>query len=167
MLSGSGDVGAEDRSMTRQDMRALLKRWGKAKSHIETLCAAQKAICDEIDTIDGLHAQNLDGMPHDGAVGQPTERVALDRITLAERYHDRLAEIGRQIEDEEGFVNRIELALIMTSPDEEFVIRAHYADGVKYEAIAEEMDIAVQNVKKKELRGVEKIKEYLEGSWKN
>lgn len=167
MLPGSGDACAEGQIMTRKDVRALLKRWGKAKARIETLCAAQKAICDEIDTIDGLHAQNLDGMPHDGTVGQPTERVALDRITLAERYHDRLAEIGRAIEDEERFVNRIEISLIMTSPDEEFILRAHYSGGMTYEAIAENMDIAVQNVKKKELRGVEKIKEYLEGLWKN
>ena len=101
-------------------------------------------------------------MPHGGTVGQPTERVALDRIILSERYRDRLAEIGRQIEDEERFVDRIETALMLTSPDEEFILRAHYSGGMKYEAIAENMDIAVQNVKKKELRGVERIKEYLE-----
>ncbi len=153
--------------MNRNDVRTLLKRWGAASSRIKNLLEAQKALCDEIDELDGLHAQNLDGMPHDGTVGQPTERVALDRIILSERYRDRLSEIGRQIEDEERFVDRIETALMLTSPDEEFVLRAHYSGGMKYEAIAENMDIAVQNVKKKELRGVEKIKEYLDGTWKN
>ena len=148
--------------MNRNDVRTLLKRWGSAAARIKKLFEAQKALCDEIDALDGLRAQNPDGMPHDGTVGQPTERVALDRIILTERYRDRLAEIEKQIEDEERFVDRIETALMLTSPDEEFVLRAHYAGGMKYEAIAENMDIAVQNVKKKELRGVERIKEYLE-----
>lgn len=153
--------------MTREDVRKLLRRWKRTPERIKELCDQQKAICDEIDEIDGLHAQNLDGMPHDGTVGQPTERTALARISLRERYHDRLAEIGRQIEDEERFADRIEYALLMTSPDEEYIIRMHYSGGVTHEKIAEKMQVAVQTVKKKELRGVEKIREFLEGTWKN
>lgn len=152
--------------MTREDVRKLLRRWGKIADEIETVEDQIKTICDEIDTVDNLHAQGLDGLPHGTDVGRPTERTAVAKITLAERYQDRLAELNRKLEDLDRFRERIEDALLFTMPDDEYVIRLKYIDGLTFEQIADKMEVTAERVKQRERRGVEIVKEHMEEAWK-
>lgn len=164
--------------VTRQEVRRLLVRWAKIGGEITALEGQIKAIADEIDAVGDLHAQNLDGMPHSGQVGRPTEAAAMKRIDLAERYHDRISEINRKIEDAERFRDRIETALIWTSPDEEYVIRMHYVGHLEggtgdtpqtFEQIADAMGCTPEHVQQLETVAVVTIKDFInkEGTWKN
>lgn len=158
--------------MKRKETRRLLRKWAMADSEIAALYDVIKTIVDEIDAVGDLHAQNLDGMPHSTAVGRPVEQAAVKRITLADRYRGRLAEANRQIEDLERFKDKIEGALLWTSPDEEYVVRMRYKGQIgetkdepnplPFYFIAELMNLSVRRVKQIEASAVSIIGDHIE-----
>ena len=158
--------------MKRKETRRLLRKWARADSEIVTLYDVIKTIVDEIDAVGDLHAQNLDGMPHAPTVGRPTEQAAVKRITLADRYRGRLAEANRQIKDLERFKDKIEGALLWTSPDEEYVVRMRYKGHIgetkeepnplPFYFIAELMNLTERRVKQIEASAVSIIGDYIE-----
>ncbi len=158
--------------MKRKETRRLLRKWARADSEIATLYDVIKIIVDEIDAVGDLHAQNIDGMPHAPTVGRPTEQATVKRITLADRYRGRLAEANRKIEDLERFKDRIEGALLWTSPDEEYVVRMRYKGHIgetkeepnqlPFYFIAELMNLTERRVKQIEASAVSIIGDYIE-----
>ena len=156
--------------MARRDIRRLLQSWGKADAEIDALEDQLKTIADEIDAVGDLHAQNLDGMPHSTEIGRPTEASVLRRIGLAERYQDRVAEITDKIRALEEFKDKVERALLWTSPDEEYVIRMKYVGHLEkmegspltFAKIAELMDLTERRVKQIELSAITTIAEKIE-----
>ena len=158
--------------MKRKETRRLLRKWARADSEIAALYDVIKTIVDEIDAVGDLRAQNIDGMPHAPTVGRPTEQAAVKRITLADRHRGRLAEANRQIEDLERFKDKIEGALLWTSPDEEYVVRMRYKGHIgetkeepnplPFYFIAELMNLTERRVKQIEASAVSIIGDYIE-----
>lgn len=158
--------------MKRQEVRRLLRKWAKIDEEIAALCETIKVIVDEIDAVGELHAQNLDGLPHSSTVGKPTEQAAVKRITLAERYHDRIAEATERIDELELFKDRIEKALIWTSSDEELVVRLKYkghigaekteSNPLTFAEIAAKIGKTERRVKQIEAAAVEVIADHIE-----
>ena len=158
--------------MKRKETRRLLRKWARADSEIAALYDVIKTIVDEIDAVGDLRAQNIDVMPHAPTVGRPTEQAAVKRITLADRHRGRLAEANRQIEDLERFKDKIEGALLWTSPDEEYVVRMRYKGHIgetkeepnplPFYFIAELMNLTERRVKQIEASAVSIIGDYIE-----
>ena len=149
--------------MTRRETRSLLAKWGRIGEEIKAQEDQYKAICDEIDAVTDVRPQQLSGMPHIEGVKHPAEDAALRLIGLKERYADRLAEIGRKIEELERFRDRMEGAILMVNPNEEAVLRLKYEKGLTYEQVAEELNYSDVHVKRLELAAVGIITDFLEG----
>lgn len=149
--------------MTRRETRSLLAKWGRIGDEIKAQEDQYKAICDEIDAVTDVRPQQLSGMPHVEGVKYPAEDAALRLMGLKERYADRLAEIGRKIEELERFRDRMEGAILMVNPNEEAVLRLKYEKGMTYEQVAEELDYSDVHVKRLELKAVGIITDFLEG----
>lgn len=158
--------------MTREDVRRRLRKWARNAEEIAALWDQYKAIVDEIDAAGELRAQNLDGMPHAQTVGQPTEAAAIKRITLAERYADRLADLKQRIDDLESIAVDIDAALIFVSADEETVIRLKYkghldrdrkdAHPLTFAEIAARLHYTDRRIKQIEAAAVDQIGDWLE-----
>lgn len=158
--------------MTREDVRRRLRKWARNAEEIAALLDQYKAIVDEIDAAGELRAQNLDGMPHAQTVGQPTEAAAIKRITLAERYADRLADLKQRINDLEAVAVDIDAALIFVSADEETVIRLKYkghidrdrkdAQPLTYAEVAARLHYTNRRIKQIEAAAVDTIGVWLE-----
>lgn len=158
--------------MTREEVRRRLRKWARNAEEISALWEQYKAIVDEIDAAGDLHAQNLDGMPHAQTVGQPTEAAAIKRITLAERYADRLADLKARIDDLEDLAVDIDAALIFVSADEETVIRLKYkghldrdrkdAHPLTFAEIAARLHYTDRRIKQIEAAAVDQIGDWLE-----
>ncbi|MBQ3859924.1 MAG: hypothetical protein II779_05300 [Clostridia bacterium] len=138
-------------------MRRLLKRWKNIETELSALYDAQKAICDEIDSVSDLRAQRLDGMPRGSESGRPVEQNAIRMMSLRERYRERLDLIGNQIRELNGIRDLIERGLLFCSPDEEHLLRRHYYDGASMETVAAELEISVRKAWYMERYAIEKM----------
>lgn len=143
--------------MQRTDMRRLLKRWKNIETELSALYDAQKAICDEIDSVSDLRAQRLDGMPRGSESGRPVEQNAIRMMSLRERYRERLDLIGNQIRELNGIRDLIERGLLFCSPDEEHLLRRHYYDGASMETVSAELEISVRKAWYMERYAIEKM----------
>lgn len=158
--------------MKREDVRRMLRRWAKAEDEIDALLEQVKAIVDEIDAQGDIGAQNLDGMPHGTTTGRPTEAGALKRITLGERYRERLDHLRERIGELEALRDRIECSFIWLSADEERVIRLKYrghlgkgeSNPKTYQQVGVEMGYTDRRIKQIEAAAVDIIADWLENN---
>lgn len=148
--------------MSRRETRDQLRKWAKAAEEIKALFDMLKAFADEIDEeADVLRAQVLDGMPHSGSVGNPTESATIRKIGLAERYAERIAKINAEIDRLEAIKNEIDVAMMWLEDREQAIIRMKYADGMTYEEIADALGCTDRNVRHIERKAVDEIAENL------
>ena len=158
--------------MKREDVRRMLRKWAKAEDEIDALSDQLKAIVDDIDEIGELQAQNLDGLPHGSMAGRPTEQAAVKRVTLLERYRERLNHLRTSIGEYEAFRDRIECAFIWLSAYEERVIRLKYRGHLSkgeyspmtYAQIGAEMNYSDRRIKQIEAAAVDTIGEWIENN---
>lgn len=148
--------------MTRAEMRSVLRRWGKSKERLKTLNTKAKEIFATIDTIEGLQAVNMDGMPRSG-VGHPTEARALRSMAYKEDKEAELTQIYREMDEIEKADFRIESAIIIYLTDrQEQVIREMYQIGGTHEQVAERLRIEPRVLRKRETLAIDKLIEELE-----
>ena len=148
--------------MTRREMRSVLRKWGRAQKRLEGLREQIRAIYDEIDAVEGMHAPNMDGMPR-GGVGKPTEARAIRALTLRERYEDRLARLRHEEEEIAIMDSRIEGAIILRlTRRQQQVIREIYQHGWTHEEVAHRLGIATRVMQRIEATAIEKLIEELE-----
>lgn len=118
--------------MNYKEMRNMMRKIPNVLKELDATKEAYKALCDEIDMVDSAinpQSQKLSGMPHGTGISKPTETEALMWISLKERYKSRLDKYVKRIDELESFMEKIETALIWTSPEQERILRMRYWQG--------------------------------------
>lgn len=87
--------------MTIKEARDRLRRWGRIPKEIERIKSELKELVDEVDALYEISGRGLDGMPHGGGVGRPTESAAMNVLQECARIKKRLGELSRKIEEAE------------------------------------------------------------------
>lgn len=96
--------------------------------------------------------QQLSGMPGSGEVGRSTETAALRRQELVGRYYDMAAELARRL-------TRIEEAVNSLQSIDRIVIRAHYVEGLTWEAVCQLTNYSWKHVHRIHARALKKLAE--------
>ena len=150
-----------EEEMTRQEMRSVLRRWGKADSRIQELADKLRDLSNEIDTIEGLQAVNMDGMPRSG-VGHPTEARALRAMALLEKKEDEVTAILQEMEELDRIKLRVDIALNALTKRQTQIIRELYQVGGTHEKVAERLGIDPRVLRRTEADAIDRlIKELL------
>lgn len=142
--------------MTRQEMRSVLRRWGKADSRMKELADKLKELSYEIDTIEGLQAVNMDGMPRSG-VGHPTEARALRAMALLEKKEDEVTAILQEMEELDKVSLRVDIALRVLTRRQRQIIRELYQVGGTHEKVAERLGIEPRVLRRTEAAAIDRL----------
>lgn len=140
----------------RDAVRAILRLWGKAERENKTLYREQKKLADDIDALRGLHAVNMDGLPHGNRVTHPTEDSALAVIEMLRKKRERMQTVMKRISENEKILQKIEYAMILARNAD--LLRRYYHDGVRpMQKVADELHISKQTAWRMESAGIDSI----------
>lgn len=141
---------------SRKRVRDILRQWGKTDRELQRLEAEYVRIIEEVNALRGLHAINMDGMPHGNKVTHPTEETAIAVMQMLERRQDRLADIISRISDCKRFLARIEYAMVVAKNSE--FLRRNYHDCVRPMAkLADEFHVSEPTAWRMENDGIDSI----------
>lgn len=115
----------------RDEIKAEIKR---QLNSYRDLRAEHQELLDELQQMESLIAgPNLDGMPRSPGVSNPTERAALNHLTLVAKCEAKLEDIASALERIEDLIDDLE-------PIERRVARLHYVEGLKWEDVCEKIN---------------------------
>lgn len=115
----------------REQIKAEIK---KQLNDYQDLRAEHQELLDELQQMESLIAgPNLDGMPRSPGVSNPTERAALNHLTLVAKCEAKLKDIASALERIEDLIDDLE-------PIERRVARLHYVEGLKWEDVCEKIN---------------------------
>ena len=124
--------------MTTQadEIRRLLRRWGRAVNRLKEIKKLLKAVNEELDAMADIRPQQLTGRPHGTNVGRPTEENAFRRMAKEQNRISDLEEEQRRCTE---IVKDTEWALSFLDERDRNLLRLHYVDCLPMETVAEYM----------------------------
>jgi len=120
------------------EVRALLRRWGRAVRRLKEIERLKKAIGEELDAVSDIRPQQLTGMPHGTNVGRPTEENAFRRMAMEK---NRLADLDDEERHLKAIVEDAEWAASFIDDREQQLIRLHYVESLPMEIVSEVLHI--------------------------
>ena len=134
------------------EVRVLLRRWGKAVKRLEEIKRLRKAIIEELDALADIHPQALTGMPHNPTVGRPTEENAFRRMAAES---NKLDDLNKEEQKLCQIVQDAEWAISFVPERERRFLELHYLVGMSMEQVASELYVSrsqAWNIEKKAIR---------------
>lgn len=127
--------------MTTQadEVRRLLRRWGKAVQRLEEIKRLRKAITEELDAMADIHPQQLTGMPHGTNVGRPTEENAFRRMAAES---NKLDDLNKEEQKLCQIVQDAEWAISFVPERERRFLELHYLNGFPMSQVASELYVS-------------------------
>ena len=139
--------------MSQEDeIRSLLRRWGRAVYRIREIERLKEAISRELDTISDVRPQQLSGMPHSTNIGRPTEENAFRRMA-AEK--NRISDLDEEEKILKRIIEDAEWAVSFVPERERKFLELHYLVGMSMEQVASELYVSrsqAWNIEKKAIR---------------
>lgn len=120
------------------EVRSLLRRWGRAVYRLKEIDRLKSAISEELDALADIRPQPLTGMPHSTSVGRPTEENAFRRMAMEKNRLSDLEEEQRHLTE---IIKDAEWAVSFLNEDEQKLIRLHYVSRLPMEIVSEELHI--------------------------
>lgn len=120
------------------EVRVLLRRWGRAVYRLKEIDRLKRAITEELDALADIRPQPLTGMPHSTSVGRPTEENAFRRMAMEKNRIEDLEEEQRHLQE---IIKDAEWAVSFLDDRGRTLLTLHYRDSLPMEAVAEYMHI--------------------------
>lgn len=133
------------------EIRTLLRRWGRAVNRLNEIKKLLKAINEELDEVADIRPQQLTGMPHGTNVGRPTEENAFRRMA---KEKNRISDLEKEQHHCVEIIKDTEWALSFLEDRDRKLLRLHYVDGLSMETVAEYMHFNTRWAWRLERRGI-------------
>jgi len=145
----------------RKRIRRLLWRWGRVTAY----CARRhRDISDFEELIAGVadvRPQVITGMPHGGAISNPTERSAEQLSKLKERYAEKVADLWADIAEELDFADAMNDAMSNLCPIELAVVEYRYKHERRMKDVASELNYCIAQIENIERGAVDKLRDLI------
>ena len=121
------------------EVRSLLRRWGRAVKRLEEIKRLRKAITKELDAMADIHPQALTGMPHNPTVGRPTEENAFRRMAAES---NKLTDLAKEEQSLVQIIQDAEWAVSFVPDRERRFLELHYLEGLPMSQVASELYVS-------------------------
>lgn len=121
------------------EVRVLLRRWGRAVQRLEEIKRLRKAIIEELDALADIHPQALTGMPHNPTVGRPTEENAFRRMAAES---NKLTDLAKEEQSLVQIIQDAEWAVSFVPDRERRFLELHYLEGLPMSQVASELYVS-------------------------